>query len=308
MKKRGGMNKLNPLLPLLTYYTSPQIQYELLPLRPPSTNQILLLTDSLPDNSPVVDEYNNGVAHLTIKFVKLAAGDTSTEDDAEINLSVECNQHARIYEAALKLRVQICPSILYCGRIDREYIEAFFKSWQDTSHPLLRLASKSKPAIIFMEYVEEAPIESIRLQQTAKFLLFLLAKIGYAHGDPHRGNYMKNPHFDEAILIDFEHATELPDEDLIEVRRIWDANVRVEDEQYVCGELTQQEKEFLKKTLMYGTRFKPDYTHYNWLKDDDFVLSPITLASFAGGRRKKRTKHRRKTKSSRRRLRINPFN
>ena len=35
MKKRGGMNQVNLLLPLLTYYTSPTITYDVLKLRPP---------------------------------------------------------------------------------------------------------------------------------------------------------------------------------------------------------------------------------------------------------------------------------
>jgi len=314
MKKRGGMNKFKvpsetPLVDLLTYYSSDTVKKQLYKGRAPSRNQILFLTDGTPDRSPIVDAAGKGVRNLVIKFVQEDNEDEDGNlimDNAETELAAECNQHKRIYEEALTFKVQICPSILYCGTIDKSDIEHLYETWYEKKNPLLTLESKYNPAITIMEYFEPADRDSKILQQTARFLLFLLAKIGYAHGDPHWGNYMKKPGLDEAILIDFEHATELDESDKVQVGIIWDTKVKVVEGQYVCAELTPLEKTYLKRTLMYGANVKPGYEHYNWLKVDDFVLAPITLAPVSGGRRKRRTKRRRTSRS--RRFRINPFN
>jgi len=311
MKKRGGMNKLKvpSLVDLLTYYSSDTVKKQLYKGQAPSRNQILFLTDGTPQQSPIVDADGKGVRNLVIKFVQEYNEDDDGNlimDNAETELAAECNQHKRIYEEALKFKVQICPSILYCGTIDKSEIKHLYETWYETKNPLLTLESKPEPAIVIMEYFEQADEGSEILQQTARFLLFLLAKIGYAHGDPHWGNYMKKPGVDEAILIDFEHATELKEKDKIEVGIIWDTKVREVNGQYVCAELNSLEKIFLKRALMYGANVDSGYEPYNWLMVDDFVLAPITLAPVSGGRRKRRTKRRRKSRS--RRFRINPFN
>lgn len=160
---------------------------------------------------------------------------------------------------------------------------------------------------------EKLKVECDTVVQTARFLLWLLACGGYAHGDPHSGNIMKKKDRVEAILIDFGYAQPLSDEQKEVANNLWTKYVRKDGDYFVCAPLSEEDQIQLKTILAFGypsthtlqyiesdeeyvlnkekakkTNTEDDYnnfhkTDYDWLLAEPFEVAPIFCGYQKGG-------------------------
>ena len=175
------------------------------------------------------------------------------------------------------------------------------------------------------------------LEKTARFLLWLMAVGGYAHGDPHKGNIMKKNDRSEAILIDFGSAVRISDVQQANATHLWNRYVTKtkKGDYFICGEISPDHQLFLKDIVGMGyptthtlhhfetypeiyqqklkiAQLQPNYNYvdfhksdYDWLMIEPFEVEPIFCGYSAtkGGRRVRQTRRRsncRKTLSARR--------
>lgn len=214
----------------------------------------------------------------------------------------------RIYDIGMASKVKLCPRILF-SLYNSKTIDIPGKA---TAFGPAKSKKITKYApVIFMERFEEFDdqhMESVAIQKkSARFLLWFMAKAGYAHGNPLLElMMMKNDR--EAIITDFGHVEPLIENERDVATKLWDKYVTVEDNKFICKqEISAADEAALKQIVSFCITGKDKI---GWLTTEPFEVSAIHFESssaaaiklprgkmgFAvGGRVRKSKKGRRKS-------------